>query len=143
LHEGAFTADEEERGDIAVAQVSAVYERPDRRLGVRSWRTWSLAGMLFVAVVRARRNPIGRGLLPGLVGQAGSYLLTAGGPTWSFLQNGLRPHPAERTAPGNADTGGAGRSGLVSDPGAARWECSRRPSAGREAAAALLPGIQY
>jgi hypothetical protein len=36
---------------------------------------WSLAGMLFVAVVRARRNPIGRGWLPGLGGQAGSYLL--------------------------------------------------------------------
>jgi hypothetical protein len=31
--------------------------------------------MLFVAVVRARRNPIGRGWLPELSGQAGSYLI--------------------------------------------------------------------
>jgi hypothetical protein len=31
--------------------------------------------MLFVAVVRARRNPIGRGWLPELGGQAGSYLI--------------------------------------------------------------------
>jgi hypothetical protein len=58
----------------------------------------------------ALRTPTGRGWLPGLGGKAGSYLLTDGGPAWSFLRNGLRPQPAERAAPGNAGTAARGRS---------------------------------